>query len=225
MMRSAEPIRRAASRTPSARRRDLEWKRPFDLTFAALGLLAALPLLAALALAVVLESPGPALFGQERVGRQGSRFRMWKLRTMRHGCDDEPHRRAAARWFAGRRAGGRYKSLDDARITRLGRLLRRTNLDELPQLFNVLHGEMSLVGPRPAIPYELEHYRPAYFERLRVPPGMTGLWQVNRRTRLSAAGMMELDLRYAREASPWLDIQILARTPAALLVAALREEA
>ena len=222
-MRTAEPIRRAG-RAHFARPGALVWKRPFDLAGAVVVLLAVLPLLAALALAVVLESPGPALFAQERVGRDGRRFRMWKLRTMRDGCAEEPHRRAAARWFAGRGAGDRYKSLDDPRITRLGRLLRRTNLDELPQLFNVLCGEMSLVGPRPAIPYELEHYRRPYFERLRVPPGMTGLWQVSRRTRLSAAEMMELDLRYAHEASPWVDVQILARTPAAL-VAALREVA
>ncbi len=200
----------------------LWWKRPFDLVLGSVALLVALPLILCLALAVMLESPGPAFFAQERVGHEGRRFRLWKLRTMHAGCDQSVHERTAADWFSGRPAGDRYKTLDDRRITRVGRLLRRTNLDELPQLLNVVAGEMSLVGPRPAIPYELRHYRPAYFERLNVPPGMTGLWQVTRRDRLSAAEMMQLDLRYVREASPWLDLKVLAMTALALLASAAR---
>ena len=200
----------------------LGWKRPFDLVLGTIALVGALPLVLCLALAVVLDSPGPAFFGQERVGREGRRFRMWKLRSMRAGCDHAAHRRAAARWFAGRPTGDGYKSLDDPRITRLGRILRRTNLDELPQLLNVVKGDMSLVGPRPGIPYELVHYTPTDFQRLSVPPGITGLWQVSRRDRLSAAEMIELDLRYVRQASLWLDLRILFRTVPAVLGSARR---
>jgi lipopolysaccharide/colanic/teichoic acid biosynthesis glycosyltransferase len=200
----------------------LGWKRPFDLVLGAIALLVALPLIACLALAVVLDSPGHPFFHQERVGREGRRFRMWKLRTMHDGCDQAVHRRTAADWFAGRADGHHYKSLADPRITRVGRLLRRTNLDELPQLLNVVLGDMSLVGPRPAIPYELAHYRSVYFRRLSVPPGMTGLWQVTRRDRLPADEMMRLDLRYVDEASPWLDLKVLAMTVPALLASAAR---
>jgi len=198
----------------------LRWKRPFDLVVGTIALLGALPVILCLALAVVLDSPGPAFFGQERVGRDGRRFRIWKLRSMQAGCDQAAHRRAAARWFAGRPTSDGYKSLDDPRITRLGRLLRRTNLDELPQLFNVVKGDMSIVGPRPAIPYELAHYRSADFQRMSVPPGITGLWQVSRRDRLSAAEMIELDLRYVQQASPWLDLRILFMTVPAVLASA-----
>jgi len=131
---------------------------------------------------------------------------------MYQGSDDGTHRDAADAWFAARAHGDRYKTLDDRRITPNGRFLRRTNLDELPQLFNVVRGEMSLVGPRPGVPYELQHYLPGYFDRQRVKPGITGLWQISDRERLSAPEMMVLDLQYVREASPWLDLKILART-------------
>ncbi|HSR21919.1 MAG TPA: sugar transferase, partial [Candidatus Eisenbacteria bacterium] len=167
----------------------LWWKRPLDLVVGTIALLVAVPLILCLALAVVLDSSGPAFFGQERVGHEGRHFRMWKLRTMHASSDQSVHERTAADWFAGRAQGDRYKTLADPRITRVGRVLRRTNLDELPQLLNVVMGEMSLVGPRPAIAYELAHYRRAYFQRLTVPPGMTGLWQVTRRDRLSAREM------------------------------------
>jgi lipopolysaccharide/colanic/teichoic acid biosynthesis glycosyltransferase len=209
------PLASGGAATPN-----LWWKRPFDLVLGGIALVVSLPLMCCLAVAVTLEDGGPALFEQDRVGRHGGRFRMWKLRTMRAGCEQGTHRRTAADWFGGRAAAGdRYKTLADPRITRVGRLLRRLDLDELPQLFNVVRGEMSLVGPRPAIPYELAHYQPAYFGRLEVPPGMTGLWQVSGRDRMSAAEMMALDLRYARQVSPWLDLRIMARTPAALLAA------
>ena len=198
----------------------LGWKRPFDLVVGTIALLVALPVILCLAVAVVLDSPGPAFFRQERVGRDGRPFRIWKLRSMQAGCDQAVHRRAAANWFAGRPESDAYKSLDDPRITRFGRLLRRSNLDELPQLLNVVKGEMSLVGPRPGIPYELALYRPADVRRLSVPPGITGLWQVSRRDRLSAAEMMELDLRYVRQASLWLDLRILFMTAPALLASA-----
>jgi lipopolysaccharide/colanic/teichoic acid biosynthesis glycosyltransferase len=164
------------------------------------------------ALLVRWDSPGPALFRQERVGRHGSRFMMFKFRSMRHGSGDQNHRDAAAAWFVGAPSPEGYKSERDPRITAVGRSLRRTTLDELPQIFNVLRGEMSLVGPRPAIPYELEYYQPWYFERLRVKPGMTGLWQVSGRDRLSASEMMALDRRYVQKCSLGLDLHILAAT-------------
>ena len=202
--------------------RNLWWKRPFDLVLGGAALLVTAPLIGFLAAAVILEDGGPALFEQDRVGFHGRAFRMWKLRTMRVDCDQAAHQRGVTDWFRGRPAGHRYKTLADARVTRVGRLLRRLDLDELPQLFNVLHGDMSLVGPRPAIPYELAHYQPSYFGRLDVPPGMTGLWQVSDRAGMSAAEMMALDLRYAREASPWLDLSVMARTVLAVLAAARR---
>jgi lipopolysaccharide/colanic/teichoic acid biosynthesis glycosyltransferase len=203
----------------------LWWKRPLDLVAGIALLLPALPLIGVSALLVVLDSPGPAFFRQERVGQHARCFRIWKLRTMHSGCDDKPHRQAAADWFAGRAVEGCYKTLSDARITRAGRWLRRLNLDELPQLFNVVRGEMSLVGPRPAIPYELALYQPRDRDRLRVPPGMTGMWQVTRRDRLSAPEMMALDLRYVSEASLWLDLKILALTGPALLGVCLGDHA
>lgn len=203
----------------------LWWKRPLDLAIAVPLTFASLPLIAVLALLVGADSAGPAFFRQERVGRDGRRFRMWKLRTMHTGCRDDRHRQAAAAWFAGQAPAGRYKTLEDPRITRMGRWVRRLELDELPQLFNVLRGEMSLVGPRPAIPYELSHYQPAHLDRLLVPPGMTGLWQVTQRDRLSADEMMELDLHYIRQASPWVDLKTLARTAAVVIGGALGRSA
>jgi lipopolysaccharide/colanic/teichoic acid biosynthesis glycosyltransferase len=198
------------------------WKRPFDLVVGGSLLLLLLPLLAALVLLVRLDSPGPGIFRQQRVGRDGRSFDIWKLRTMATRCDQSAHRATAADWFQGRDREGRFKTLADPRITAVGRWLRKSNLDELPQLVNVVRGDMSLVGPRPAIPYELEHYEPWYYERLQAAPGITGLWQVSRRECLSAAEMMELDCRYVHEASLRLDLKILLWTGPALLLG-LRE--
>jgi lipopolysaccharide/colanic/teichoic acid biosynthesis glycosyltransferase len=211
-----------AAATSRRRALSLWWKRPFDLVMGGVALLVALPLILCLGIAVTLEDGGPALFGQDRVGLRCRTFRMWKLRTMRTGCEQHTHQRTASNWFAGTAPGDRYKTLADPRVTRVGRILRRLDLDELPQLFNVVLGDMSLVGPRPAIPYELAHYQPGYFKRLSVPPGMTGLWQVSDRDRLSAAEMMALDLRYADQVSPWLDLRIMAWTVPALLAGARR---
>jgi lipopolysaccharide/colanic/teichoic acid biosynthesis glycosyltransferase len=215
---SETTLRRAVARS-LPRAPALWWKRPFDLVLGGIALLLTLPLICALGVAVTLEDGGPALFEQDRVGMRGQRFRMWKLRTMRTGCEQHTHEQSAANWFTGTAVGDRYKTLADPRVTRVGRILRRLDLDELPQLFNVVLGDMSLVGPRPAIPYELAHYQPDYFKRLTVLPGMTGLRQVSDRDHLSAAEMMVLDLRYAEEASPWLDLRVIARTVPALLAA------
>lgn len=194
----------------------LVWKRPLDLVLGAAALVVLAPAVLAIGVLIRIDSPGPALFRQQRVGRNGLSFQMWKFRSMYVRSDDAPHREAAAAWFAAAPSPGGYKLRDDPRITRMGRLLRRTSLDELPQLLNVIRGEMSLVGPRPAIPYELAHYEPTYFERQLVKPGMTGLWQVLGRDRLPAPEMMALDRRYVRECSLLLDLKILATTIPAL---------
>jgi lipopolysaccharide/colanic/teichoic acid biosynthesis glycosyltransferase len=204
---------KAESATPSSD----WWKRPLDLVVGTAATLALLPLIACLAAIVRLDSPGPVFFRQERLGRDGVPFRMWKFRSMYHRSDDGRHRAAASAWFAAQPTAGGYKTLADPRITRAGRFLRRTSMDELPQLFNVVRGEMSLVGPRPGIAYELSHYLPWYFERQRVRPGMTGLWQVSGRDRVSAQDMMTLDVRYVRERTLWLDFKILFMTLPALM--------
>jgi lipopolysaccharide/colanic/teichoic acid biosynthesis glycosyltransferase len=192
-------------------------KRGLDLAVGGLALAMISPLMLLIALAIRLDSRGPALFRQQRIGRGGEPFWMWKFRSMQVNSGDQPHRSAAEAWFAARPAPRGYKIDRDPRVTRVGRVLRHTSLDELPQLVNVVRGEMSLVGPRPAIPYELAFYEPAYFARQAVKPGMTGLWQVLGRDRLPAAEMMSLDVRYVRERSLGLDLWILAMTIPSLL--------
>lgn len=208
---------RKHERVDPSMQRDGWWKRPLDLVIGSAATVALLPLIACLAVVVRLDSRGPVFFRQERLGRNGIPFRMWKFRSMYHDSDDRRHRAAASAWFAAQPTAGAYKSLADPRITHAGRFLRRTSLDELPQLFNVIRGDMSLVGPRPGIAYELSHYQPWYFERQRVKPGMTGLWQVSGRDRVSAEQMMTLDVRYVHERTIWLDFKILLATAPALL--------
>jgi exopolysaccharide biosynthesis polyprenyl glycosylphosphotransferase len=214
-VRSAEPD---AARLLSYR----QVKRLLDVTVAALLLTCLSPLLALCALAIRLESAGPILFRQPRVGEGGRRFTMLKFRSMYTGAKAAPHREYAAAFIRGQarpdQGAGVYKLVDDPRVTRVGRWLRRTSLDELPQLWNVLRGEMSLVGPRPPIPYELEHYRPEHFRRLQVRPGITGLWQVSGRSRTTFEEMVALDLEYIKRRSLVLDLDILLRTiPTVLL--------
>ena len=190
----------------------LPWKRFLDIVLSASLLLVLSPLLLLIALAILVDTRGPALYVQDRIGRYGQPFRMLKFRTMRVNSDDASHRRAAAAWFAGQPAEHGYKDARDPRVTRTGRLLRALSLDELPQLINVIRGEMSLVGPRPGIGYELEHYADWHFKRLQVRPGMTGLWQVMGRDRLPAEQMMRLDCRYVERCSLALDLKVLALT-------------
>jgi lipopolysaccharide/colanic/teichoic acid biosynthesis glycosyltransferase len=195
-------------------------KRIVDLLGAALLLALLAPILTLVAVAVRLDSPGPGLFRQRRLGRNLEPFTLLKFRTMREGVSSEAHRRYVERPVrepATTPAAGLRKLERDPRVTRVGQLLRRTSLDELPQLVNVLRGEMSLVGPRPALDYELEHYRRSHYRRFAVRPGMTGLWQVSGRSRLGFVEMLELDVRYVRECGPGLDAQILLRTPRALV--------
>lgn len=191
-------------------------KRVFDVCVSSGALIVLSPLIALIALFIRLGSPGPVFYGQRRIGRHGVPFTLWKLRSMHEGSSQNVHREASQEWFRGRPTG-ELKSDSDPRITWLGRYLRRTNLDELPQLANVLRGDMSLVGPRPTMPYERPLYEPWYFEREAVRPGITGLWQVSGRHHLSAPQMMGLDVRYVRDCSLWLDLKILALTIPALL--------
>ncbi len=191
-------------------------KRALDLAIAAPLTALLLPLILVIALLVRLDSRGPAFFRQWRVGLGGRPFRMWKFRSMYAGAPQDVHLDLARQWFTGAPVPSSYKAGRDPRVTRAGRLLRRMSLDELPQLFNVLMGDMSLVGPRPAIPYELDFYETWHRERFEAPPGMTGLWQVTGRDHLPAPVMMELDVRYVRDRSLGLDLRILARTLPAL---------
>jgi lipopolysaccharide/colanic/teichoic acid biosynthesis glycosyltransferase len=194
-------------------------KRSLDFLAAALALLLLAPLMAIVAALVWRTSPGPILLRQTRIGKDGVPFRMYKFRTMVADSDPALHRayiRSLVRGQA-RAHGGAFKLTDDPRITRVGRFLRRLSLDELPQLYNVIRGEMSLVGPRPPLPYEVELYDTRARRRLTVTPGMTGLWQVSGRSRLDFQQMIELDLAYIARWSIWLDLSILCRTPAAVL--------
>ena len=193
-------------------------KRALDVTFAVLGLIAAIPILVVVAIAIKNHSPGPLLFRQRRFGRDLEPFTVLKFRTMHVGVSAESHHRYIAELAnGGDDEPGLKKLVGDKRVTRVGRVLRRLSLDELPQLFNVLSGSMSLIGPRPAIEYELEHYRPEHFERFAVRPGLTGLWQVSGRSRLGFTQMLDLDAEYARSCNARTDLAILARTPRALL--------
>jgi len=187
---------------------ELTIKRLIDLAVAVAGLAVAWPFVLLVALAIRLDSRGPVLFRQLRVGQNGERFWIFKFRTMRMGAEgelEELRDRNEA-------DGPLFKIKVDPRVTRVGRVLRQTSLDELPQLINVLRGEMSLVGPRPPIPEEVAQYLPWHRRRLSVPPGMTGLWQVSGRSELTFDEMVLLDLYYIEHWSPWLDVSILLRT-------------
>jgi exopolysaccharide biosynthesis polyprenyl glycosylphosphotransferase len=183
-------------------------KRAFDVVTAAAAILVSAPFLAITAIAIKLDSPGPVFFRQVRVGRDGARFSMLKLRTM---VDDAEALKAELA-SQNEAAGPLFKMRDDPRITRVGRLLRKTSLDELPQLLNVVRGEMSLVGPRPALPDEVEHWTPDLHHRLRVRPGLTGLWQISGRADASFESYEHLDLYYTDNWSLARDIWIIVRT-------------
>lgn len=185
-------------------------KRCVDVAGAAAGLVIAAPLLAALAVLVKLDSPGPAFFAHERLGLYGRRFMMFKLRTMREGADGEKGSLAHLNQSEDSRL---FKIRDDPRVTRLGRLIRRWSLDEIPQLYNVLRGDMSLVGPRPFFEEDLSKYQPRHFARLAVKPGLTGLWQVSGRSDIMDFDeVVRLDRHYIDNWSLAVDFRILAHT-------------
>jgi len=215
----------AADRSPLslARRHALALaaRRSFDLLLSALALVVLAPLILALTLLVRLDSPGPAFFRQRRVGRGGREFTMLKFRTMRVDADVTRHRdyvRSLIRdGGAAARANGLYKLAVDDRITRMGRLLRKLSLDEVPQLWNVVRGEMAIVGPRPVIAYEVEAYPDWWHERFEVKPGITGLWQVSGRNERTYEEMVRLDIDYARRQSLLTDIAIVLKTVVVVL--------
>jgi exopolysaccharide biosynthesis polyprenyl glycosylphosphotransferase len=192
-------------------------KRVIDWCVAFIGLVLISPLLAAVAIAVKLDSPGPVFFRQRRIGRREQPFTFLKFRTMEDGNDPSVHRRYVSALIREQVDGlksehGLYKIEADPRVTRVGHFLRRTSIDELPQLWNVLRGEMSLVGPRPPIDYEVELYGAREYRRLTVLPGITGLWQVSGRCETTYQQMVDLDLKYIDSWSLALDLKILVRT-------------
>ncbi|HEY7952108.1 MAG TPA: sugar transferase [Solirubrobacteraceae bacterium] len=193
-------------------------RRLLDILVASTALLVLMPLLALIALAIRVESRGPVIFRQRRLGQGLAPFTVFKFRTMRHEADAAPHREYVHSLIDQPAAGERgergelYKLSVDNRITRVGRFLRSWSLDELPQLVNVLRGEMALVGPRPVIPYEVERYPERYLPRFTVKPGLTGLWQVSGRNERTYEEMVRFDIEYARHASLLLDLRILAKT-------------
>jgi lipopolysaccharide/colanic/teichoic acid biosynthesis glycosyltransferase len=196
----------------------------FDVVAALLGLAILWPLLAAMAVLVRLTTPGPALFRQTRIGRDHRPFVLYKFRSMYAGSNDDVHRQYVRKLLTQDRppTGGQrglYKLEDDPRVTPLGRLLRRTSIDELPQLLNVLRGDMSLIGPRPALPWEAEIMDEAHGHRFAVRPGITGLWQVSGRSSLTMRQALELDVEYARRLSFALDLKILLKTVPVVLCA------
>lgn len=193
-------------------------KRSLDIAGSSLALIVGAPVFGAIAVAVKLSSKGPVLFQQQRVGQYGKRFTFLKFRSMYVANDHAIHEEFVKTLIAGAEKPV-YKLTNDPRITPIGRFLRRTSLDELPQFLNVLRGEMSLVGPRPPIPYEVEVYDIWHRRRLlEVKPGITGLWQVMGRSRTKFDDMVRLDLQYARSWSVWLDLKILWRTPRAVFM-------
>jgi lipopolysaccharide/colanic/teichoic acid biosynthesis glycosyltransferase len=200
-------------------------KRIIDIVGSACALLFLAPIFAAIAAALKLTSKGPVLFRQERLGQYGKSFTFLKFRSMRTDCDARIHREYVNQFIAGQveiAAGGGtatvFKIQKDPRVTPIGRFIRKTSLDELPQFWNVLRGDMSLVGPRPPIAYEFKAYDVWHRRRvLEIKPGITGLWQVEGRSRTRFDDMVRLDLKYARGWSNWLDLKILLQTPIAVL--------
>jgi lipopolysaccharide/colanic/teichoic acid biosynthesis glycosyltransferase len=211
------------SRRDDSRRLFRVLKRSMDIGGSVLAMILLAPIFLAISLAVKLTSEGPVFFRQRRVGQYGKSFIFLKFRSMYINNDPSLHQDYVRELIAGKaekktcNGKGVYKLTKDPRITPVGAFLRRTSLDELPQFLNVLRGEMSLVGPRPAIPYEVEAYDIWHRRRvLEARPGITGLWQVNGRSKVKFDEMVRLDLRYAQTWSPWLDLKILLRTPGAV---------
>jgi lipopolysaccharide/colanic/teichoic acid biosynthesis glycosyltransferase len=196
-------------------------KRWLDILGSLIGLVLFSPVMLITAAAIKLTSPGPVIFRQTRLGRNGNPFNFWKFRSMESGNDDRVHREYVLKLIDGQHAQlnqGKedkplYKLKNDSRITAVGKIIRKLSIDELPQLFNVLQGEMSLVGPRPPMPFEVEQYKSWHLRRiLKVKPGITGLWQVEGRSRTSFDDMVRLDIRYVQNWSLWLDFKTLAKT-------------
>lgn len=215
------------SKREQGRRLSSLLKRGMDIVGSLLALVIFSPLFLVITIAIKVNSRGPVFFRQERIGRYGQPFVFIKFRSMYTENDTGVHKEWFRRFVSGqaerhptnRNGHGSYKLTHDPRVTRVGKFIRRTSLDELPQFINVLKGEMSMVGPRPPIPYEVDAYQSWHRGRiLEAKPGITGLWQVNGRSRLAFDDMVRLDLRYARGWSLWLDIKILLQTPRAVVL-------
>jgi len=196
------------------------WKRVIDIVGSSIGLIAFSPLFILLTIIIKIVSPGPVFFRQKRVGYAGKIFTFWKFRTMKADNDETFHYRHSLSLIncKSKKKKTMWK-LDkhDTRIIPMGKILRKTCIDEIPQLINVLRGEMSLVGPRPCLPYEAREYHRWHIRRFNITPGMTGLWQVSGKNKTTFDEMIRLDLKYADQRSFWLDIKILLKTPIAIL--------
>jgi lipopolysaccharide/colanic/teichoic acid biosynthesis glycosyltransferase len=197
-------------------------KRIIDMTVSLVLILLMLPLFGIIAALIKISSPGPVFFRQQRIGEKGKLFTFLKFRSMYVNNDDSIHRQYVTRLIKGEVSEneGVFKITDDPRVTAVGKILRKTSLDELPQFFNVLKGDMALVGPRPPIPYELAAYQLWHFRRfMECKPGITGLWQVEGRSKTTFDGMVRMDIRYSRAQSFLGDLRLILKTPAALLFA------
>lgn len=216
-MRAPETVTVVSSKRPLGLRVRLGVKRTFDLLVASLTVLVMLPVMAVIAVLILVSSGRPILFRQVRVGRDGEEFTMLKYRTMAVDAEAQLDEVSAGN----ARSGPLFKRNDDPRVTPIGRILRRSSLDELPQLFNVIGGSMSLVGPRPALPREVVNFPPELRARETLPQGLTGLWQVENRTDAHFSKYIESDLAYVENWSLHLDLWILLRTPFAVVKHAL----
>jgi lipopolysaccharide/colanic/teichoic acid biosynthesis glycosyltransferase len=220
---TVEDLARVQQKRSVVERVEAAAKRAMDLTLASLMLVVLAPVMLVIVLLIQLTSPGPALFQQIRVGLRQSPFILLKFRTMHQGTDDAIHRAYVTNMLAARATPadaerGIYKLTNDPRVTRIGRFLRKSSLDELPQLVNVLRGDMSLVGPRPVLPWEAQLFEPRHRLRFEVKPGITGLWQVTGRSALTMQQALDLDAEYVLRRTTLLDLAILVRTiPAVLL--------
>ena len=217
--RSRHPV--GADQPPAVTSQGHPWKRGLDVVGSLFALLLLSPLIALVALLIKLTSPGPVIFRQERIGQGGVPFTFYKFRSMRTDNDDKVHRDYVASLIDGEPvangqaagAGGQFKLKSDPRVTAIGRVIRRTSIDEIPQFYNVLRGDMSLVGPRPPVVYEAHRYKSWHRRRVfDLKPGLTGIWQVEGRSRVSFDDMVRMDLRYLRECSLSFDLMILLKT-------------
>jgi lipopolysaccharide/colanic/teichoic acid biosynthesis glycosyltransferase len=202
----------------------LRSKRLVDILFSFLIFLPLCLVIVVVAVCIRLDSVGPIFFRQKRVGLNGAEFTMYKFRSMYMNTDDSIHRQAIAEYMRGQQLNGHmtsdtlYKKIDDPRITKVGRFIRKTSIDELPQFFNVLRGEMALVGPRPPLPYEVEKYGPYEWLRLSGKPGLTGIWQVYGRSRVTFQNMVAMDIEYLQQQSLWEDLKLIVLTVPVMLL-------
>lgn len=200
-----------------------KWKRVLDITCIVLALPFLVPIIFLIGLVIKVVSPGPVIFKQERVGYRGRRFTCLKFRTMRVNAETSSHQTHLYHLMTSNSPMSKLDSAGDPRLIRFGSLLRASGLDELPQLFNVLCGDMSLVGPRPCMEYEFEKYLPHQRRRFNTLPGLTGLWQVSGKNRTTFSQMIDLDIHYAIHKSLWLDLKIILKTVPAIIIQCLEK--